>query len=164
MASESKIFGYFCSVADARFIMRKVIRIVDDAATKRGLDPLVHQALIQIYGSREDVLVRSVAERLDISPTFASKLVKTLVSKKLASATESPTDSRASHLRTTVAGSRLLAEIDADVRVQVNVFARSLTPEQKSAALAIFASHVGAHIAITGYTDGVEVPLPALRG
>jgi DNA-binding MarR family transcriptional regulator len=162
MPSESKVFGYFCSVADARFIMRKVVRIVDEAAKERGLDPLEHQALIQIYGSRDEVLVRSVAERLDISPTFASKLVKNLIAERLATAHESPTDSRASLLRATPAGARLLAEIDAEVRVHVNMFARSLRPDQKSAALAIFSSHVGAEIEILSFTDGLQIPVPAV--
>jgi DNA-binding MarR family transcriptional regulator len=154
MPPEASIFSYFCSVADTRFIMRKVIRIVDDAAKGRGIDPLVHQALLQIYGSRDAVLVRSVAARLDISPTFASKLVKILVSEKLATARESPADSRASHLSVTADGARLLAEIDSEVRIHVAAFAGTLTREQKDAALSIFASHVGARIAIGGYGDG----------
>ena len=137
-----KLHDYFCSVADARFVMRKATRIVDELAKQRGLDPLEHQALIQIYGARTDVLVRTVAERLDVSPTFASKLVKALVVAKLVTYHDSPTDLRASLVRASAQGVRLLREIDAEVRLQVNAFTRSLPPESKSAALAIFAFYV----------------------
>ena len=137
-----KIHDYFCSVADARYVMRKATRIVDELAKQRGLEPLEHQALIQIYGARADVLVRTVAERLDVSPTFASKLVKALAVAKLVTCHESPDDLRASLVRATAEGIRILREIDAEVRLQVNAFTRSLRPETKSAALAIFAFYV----------------------
>ena len=135
---------YFHGVADARFVIRRVFRIVDERAKNHDLDPLVHQALIQIYGLREgDVRVGTVAERLDIPPAFASKLVKALALKGLVSAQPSPHDQRVSHLSVTPAGAMLLAEIDADVRVHVDFFTRALTPEQKNAALSIFAFYVG---------------------
>jgi DNA-binding MarR family transcriptional regulator len=135
---------YFHGVADARFVIRRVFRIVDERAKCRDLDPLAHQALIQIYGLRDgDVRVGTVAERLDIPPAFASKLVKALALKGLVVAEPSPHDQRVSHLSATPAGAALLAEIDADVRVHVDFFTRGLTPEQKGAALSIFAFYVG---------------------
>lgn len=135
---------YFHGVADARFVIRRVFRIVDERAKSRDLDPLAHQALIQIYGLRDrDVRVGTVGERLDIPPAFASKLVKALVLKGLVRAEPSPHDQRVSHLSATPAGAALLAEIDADVRVHVGFFTRGLTLEQKDAALSIFAFYVG---------------------
>jgi DNA-binding MarR family transcriptional regulator len=161
--SEGKLHNYFRSVADARYVIRKAVRIVDDIAKSRGLDPLEHQALIQIYGARTDVLVRTVAERLDISPTFASKLVKALISAKFVTSHDSPTDLRASLLRVTVTGVRILEEIDAEVRLQVNMFTRNLKPDQKAAALAIFAFYVGAKIEVTDYHELAEIPFPSPR-
>jgi DNA-binding MarR family transcriptional regulator len=158
-----KIHDYFCSVADARFVMRKVVRIVDEIAKQRRLDPLEHQTLIQVFGAKGEVLVRTVAERLDVSPAFASKLVKALVAKGLVSSHASPTDLRVSLLRATAAGERLLEEIDAEVRRQVNVFTRALTPENRTAALAIFAFYVGAQIEVTDYIDVGGVPVPSTR-
>ena len=135
---------YFHGVADARFVIRRAFRIVDERAKHHGLDPLEHQALIQIYGLRESgVRVGTVAERLDIPPAFASKLVKALTLKGYVSAQTSPHDQRVSHLSATPAGGKLLAEIDADVRVHVDFFTRSLTDEQREAALSIFAFYVG---------------------
>jgi DNA-binding MarR family transcriptional regulator len=136
--------AYFHGVSDARFVIRKVFRIVDERAKNRGLDPLEHQALIQIYGARDgDVRVGTVAERLDISPAFASKIVKALVAKKLVSPADSVHDQRVTNVSATPAGVALLNEIDADVRIHVGFFTRGLTHEQKAAALSIFAFYVG---------------------
>src|SRR5882762_1700363 len=73
---------YFHGVAEARYVLRKVFRLVEEEAKRAGIDPLAHQALIQIYGSEASALrVKEVAERLDISPAFSSSLVKLLVKK-----------------------------------------------------------------------------------
>src|SRR5262245_17289396 len=76
--------AYFESVAEARYVLRKVFRIVEERAKSLDLDPLAHQALIQIYGSpRMELRVNELADRLDIAPAFASNLVRTLATKKL---------------------------------------------------------------------------------
>jgi DNA-binding MarR family transcriptional regulator len=135
---------YFHGVADARFVIRKVFRIVDERAKIRGLDPLEHQALIQIYGARDgDVRIGAVAERLDISSAFASKIVKALVTKELVALSDDAHDQRVTNVSATPAGIAMLTEIDADVRVHVGFFTRGLTREQKDAALSIFAFYVG---------------------
>lgn len=135
---------YFHGVADARFVIRRVFRIVDERAKNRDLDPLEHQALIQIYGLRDrDVRVGTVAERLDIPPAFASKLVKALGIKGLVRSEPSTMDQRVVHLSVTPAGETLLAEIDADVRLHVGFFTSGLTAEQRGAALSIFSFYVG---------------------
>src|SRR5215831_10315099 len=75
---------YFRGVAQARYVLRKVFRLVEEEAKRAGVDPLAHQALIQIYGSADGALkVKDVAERLDITPAFASSLVKTLAGRGL---------------------------------------------------------------------------------
>ena len=133
---------YFHGVADARFVIRKVFRIVDERAKIRGLDPLEHQALI--YGARDgDVRIGAVAERLDISSAFASKIVKALVTKELVALSDDAHDQRVTNVSATPAGIAMLTEIDADVRVHVGFFTRGLTREQKDAALSIFAFYVG---------------------
>lgn len=143
--------AYFHGVADARFVVRRVFRIVDERAKNRQLDPLEHQALIQIYGARDrDVRVGTIAERLNISPAFASKIVKALSAKGLVSSTGSPLDQRVTNVSATPEGITLLDEIDQDVRVHVDFFTRQLTHEQKAAALSIFAFYVGTSIEITG--------------
>ena len=44
---------YFVDVAEARYVLRRVFRIAEEQAKAAGLEPLTHQALIQIYGSPE---------------------------------------------------------------------------------------------------------------
>jgi len=52
-------------------------------------------------------------------------------------------DQRVTNVSVTPAGTAMLAEIDADVRIHVRFFTRALTHEQKAAALSIFAFYVG---------------------
>jgi DNA-binding MarR family transcriptional regulator len=147
--------AYFHGVADARFVIRRVFRIVDERAKNRNLDPLQHQALIQIHGARDaDVRVGTIAERLNISPAFASKIVKALAAKGLVTSTGSPHDQRVTNVSATVEGIDLLDEIDRDVRIHVDFFTRQLTRQQKAAALSIFAFYVGTNITIAADDDG----------
>jgi DNA-binding MarR family transcriptional regulator len=162
-AGTNRVLSYFCNISDARFIMRRVVRIVDDIAKTHGLDPLAHQALIQIFGTRDDVLVRTVAERLDISPTFASKVVKQLIHLGYVTARENPNDMRAALLQVTESGERLLLDVDEEVRVRTNAFTRELSQEQKAAAMAIFANHVGVRVTVNDYITATSVPIPSAR-
>src|SRR5262245_57781382 len=97
--------AYFTAVAQVRFIMRKIFRIVDEYAKQLGLDPLAHQALLQVYGSpHQSLRVSALAERLDIAPPFASNLAKELVNEKLLRRTSDASDMRVSIIRLTSAG------------------------------------------------------------
>src|SRR5258708_11589010 len=74
---------YFHGVAQARYVLRKVFRLVEEEAKRAGIDPLTHQALIQIYGSETGALrVKEVAARLASTPAFASRLGKYLGAKR----------------------------------------------------------------------------------
>lgn len=137
--------AYFQGIAQARFVMRKVVRIVDEQARTFALDPLEHQALLQIYGSPEQSLpVSRLAERLDVSTAFASKLVKGLTAKGYTVRRQGEDDQRITNVGMTAAGRALLHKIDQAVQFHVGYFARQLTPKQRSTALSIFAFYVGA--------------------
>lgn len=142
---------YFEGVAQARAVLRKVFRIVAEQAKNAGLDPLAHQALIQIYGSAGMRLrVKEVAERLDISPAFASNLMKTLVARKLVSRAHGGEDGRVVQVVVTKEGIALLHAIDEAVKFHVDYFTGQLTAEQKEAAISILMFYVGASIEIPG--------------
>ena len=49
--------GYFHGVAEARYVIRRIFRIVDEQAKSAGLEPLEHQALIQLFGAPEPLRV-----------------------------------------------------------------------------------------------------------
>jgi len=139
---------YFHAVADARYVIRKVLRIVDERAKRRGIHPLEHQALLQIFGARKDVYVGAVAERLDISGTFASKIIKNLTKKGLIRQLKISKDHRMIHLGITEKGKTLMLEIDQDVERHVDAFVEGLHAIEKNAVLSILASYVGKKVAV----------------
>src|SRR5262245_48509997 len=87
---------YFHGVAAARYVLRKVFRLVEDEAKRAGIDPLAHQALIQVYGSEKGALrVKELGERLDISPAFAPSLIKLVAAKQYLTREPDKHDARA---------------------------------------------------------------------
>jgi DNA-binding MarR family transcriptional regulator len=136
--------AYFVGVAEARYVVRRAFRIVEERAKAAGIDPLAHQVLIQIYGSPAKQLpVNQIAERLDISPAFASNLVKDLVKSGYAARGRDATDQRVTLVSATDEGRRLLAKIDEDVQFHVDYFTSQLTREEKESALSILLFYVG---------------------
>jgi len=129
---------YFKVVAQARYIWRKVYRLIEEQAKLHELDSLQHQALLQVYGSPDESLrVRELAERLDIAPAFASNLVKDLIQRKLLERGSDPTDMRATLLQITETGKVLCNQIDMDVRPHVNYFTQQLTQDEQRMARSI---------------------------
>src|SRR5262249_52417655 len=87
--------------------------------------------------------IKQVAERLDITPAFASNLVKTLVAKKLVTARRDKTDSRVNWVSITKSGRSLLHAIDEQVQFHVDYFTRGLTGKQTEAALSVLLFYAG---------------------
>jgi DNA-binding MarR family transcriptional regulator len=135
---------YFHGVAEARYVIRKVFRIVDDQAKQAGLEPLEHQALIQIFGSPKPLRVIEIAERLDIPPAFASRLAIGLEEKGLVTRSRSGEDKRSTHVEATDSARDVLAGIDQVVGMHVDYFQRQLSEAERASALGIFAFYVGA--------------------
>lgn len=139
--------GYFMGVAEARFILRKVFRIVEDQAKEFDIDPLAHQALIQIYGCPEmRMQVKQVAARLDIAPAFASSLVRSLTEKGFVVREPDDRDKRIIYVAVTDHGRSTLSEIDERVKFHVDYFVGQLSKEQRESALSILMFYVGAKL------------------
>jgi DNA-binding MarR family transcriptional regulator len=136
--------GYFHGVAEARYVIRRIFRIVDEQAKSVGLEPLEHQALIQIFGSPRPLRVIDFAERLDIAPAFASRLAKRLSDKQLVERSASSDDRRSTFVAVTEKGRDLLAEIDSKVEMHVAYFQQQLSDAERAAAVGIFAFYLGA--------------------
>ncbi len=135
---------YVTSIAHARFVMRKVLRIVNQEAKEAGLEPLQHQALLQIYGSDGDLIpVHWVSARLDVAPAFASRLTKQLEDMGLVQRTPSTTDRRVIGLSATPEGVERLRQIDHAVHREIAYFQGEIEERERAAALAIFAFYVG---------------------
>jgi DNA-binding MarR family transcriptional regulator len=136
--------GYFRGIARARYIVRRLFRIIDEQARRAGLDPLQHQALIQIFGAGEELLrINDVAERLDIAPAFASRLTRELESKGYITRHSSEEDRRITLVSTSEEGQKKLTEIDQNVHIHVRYFHSQLSTDERAAALTIFAFYVG---------------------
>lgn len=136
--------AYLRRVAQARFVMRKALRILDDSAKAFGLDGLEHQALLQIAGTPSGSLaIHSLADRLDIVPPFASRLVKQLESKELILRSRPHEDRRVILTRISPKGIELLGKIDRDIHYEIAHFQRGIGGQERAAALAIFGFYVG---------------------
>ena len=142
---------YFESVAHARYVMRRVMRIVDDQAKREQLEPLEHQALIQVYGAAGGpVKVNELAERLDIVAAHASRLVRALETKGLVTRRRSDADRRVTLVEATDEGGDLLERVDRRVHLHVDVFKDQLSHHARSAAFRIFSFYVGVPVAVPG--------------
>lgn len=136
--------GYFQRVAQTRFVLRKVFRLVEEQAKLAGLDSLQHQALIQIYGSPLTVLrVKELAERLDIAPAFASNLLNSLEKTGHVARVRSDRDQRVTLVTVTAKGKEILHRIDERVQVHVEYFARQLSQDAREAAISIMLFYIG---------------------
>jgi DNA-binding MarR family transcriptional regulator len=134
---------YFHGVAEARYVIRKVFRIVDEQAKAADLEPLEHQALIQVLGAPKPFRVIDLADRLDIAPAFASRLAKRLEDRGLVERSAALEDRRSKYLSPTERARELLAMIDEQVHLHVDYFQRQLTKDERVAALGIFAFYLG---------------------
>lgn len=135
---------YFHGIAEARYVIRKIFRVVDEQAKAVGLEPLEHQALIQVLGATKPMRVIDLSERLDIAPAFASRLAKQLEDRQLVVRSASSEDRRSKYLAATPRARELLAEIDEKVHLHVDYFQRQLSDDERVAALGIFAFYLGA--------------------
>jgi DNA-binding MarR family transcriptional regulator len=139
---------YFQSVAQTRYVLRKVFRLIEERAKVAGLDPLEHQALIQIYGSKQMKLrVKEVAERLDIAPAFASSILKSLEKRKLVVRLASDRDQRVTYVVVTTRGKELLHRIDEQVHLHVDFFTQQLPQDVREAAISIMMFYIGISLA-----------------
>lgn len=140
----AKVRRDFEAIAEARYVTRRIARIVDEQAKREGLEPLAHQALLQVYGARDGAIqVNDLAERLDIVPAFASRLVRELEEKGLVERERSDRDRRVTLVRATGRAGDILASVDEQVHLHVGFFQRQLSDSERLAALRIFAFYVG---------------------
>lgn len=135
---------YFAEVAEARYILRRVFRITEEQARDAGFEPLAHQALIQIYGSPDRRLrVNQLAERLDITPAFASSLLKSLDADGMIARHRDDADHRVTWVSVTDAAIEKLVAIDAAVGFHVDYFAAQIPARDRKRALATLKFYVG---------------------
>lgn len=142
---------YFAGVARARYVLRRVFRIIEEHAKLAGIDPLEHQALIQVYGSPTMRLrIKDVAERLDISPALSSNVLKALAQAGHVARVRSENDQRAMLVTVTAKGRALLLRIDEQVQAHVDYFTRQLSVQDRETALSIMMFYIGVSLGDRG--------------
>lgn len=143
--------GYFIAVAHGRYVMRTVTRIVDEQAKKERLDSLEHQALIQACGALNgSIRISELAERLDIVPAFASRLVGKLEAGNLVTRSQCSEDHRVTLVRVTEEGLSVLHRINDNVKVHVGLFKSQLSEQARADAFKLLAFYVGAPAGLGG--------------
>lgn len=146
-AGDEELGRYFSRIADTRYLVRKVFRTIDEEARSAGLDPLEHQALIQLFGAPEHVLqMKELASRLDVGADVASKTVRALERKGYARRSRSDVDRRGINATPTESAQRLLASIDRRVRADIARLQRGLPRSLQLGALEMFAFYLGLSI------------------
>ena|ERR1700742_4474917 len=142
---------HLIAVADARFLLRRAFRIIDDEARHSGLDPLANQLLVQLRGAPE--MTHSVSElamRLDIPLNLVSRLTRDLERPGYVERLSSVRDRRVTLVRATAAGADIARDIGDRARDRFSSLQNVLSEERRAAALQVWARNFG-----------VEVPHPA---
>lgn len=142
-ARADKFDGYVYGIAQARFVIRHVFRLVDAEAKQAGLEPLQHQALLQVFGSPEPLTISGLADRLDIASTVTSRIVNQLERRELVARGRDAEDKRITTVQATTSAREVLRKIDAAVHQRVEDFQASLSEDQRRAALMILTFYVG---------------------
>ncbi len=155
-----EFIDYVTQVAEARYVMRKVLRILDECARQYGLEALEHQALLQIAGTpARSMPIHKLAARLDIVPAFGSRLVKQLEAKGLIFRSNLKADKRVTLTTATNQGVQLLEQISDKIHYEIAHFQRTLTAQERASAMAIFAFYLGHPVELvrmTSRADGSE--------
>jgi DNA-binding MarR family transcriptional regulator len=141
------------AVADARFLMRRAFRIVDEEARRAGLDPLANQLLVQLRGAPDMThTVSELAMRLDVPLNLISRLVRGLEGQGYVERLGSARDRRVTLVRATAAGEDIAREIGDRARVRFATLQDVLSEERRTAALLVWMRNFG-----------VEMPLAPSR-
>lgn len=142
-ARETDFATHVKAIAHGRYVLRHILHLLDEQAVAGGLQPLVHQALLQVFGADEPLSVSELADRLAVAPALMSRMVRRLEEDGLAERVRSRDDKRVTRVRATAAGVERLRAIDLEVHERVHQFHRKLSDESKLGALATFASYLG---------------------
>jgi DNA-binding MarR family transcriptional regulator len=143
--------AFFRRVSEARYVIRRVTRIVEKQARRHALEPLEHQLLIQLFGAQGRTLnVNRLGERLDVPAAVASRLVKGLEGRGLVERHKSTVDRRVTDVHLTEDGVQVCVQVWQDVRVHMVFFQKQLDDETKRIALSVFGYYVGAALDFAG--------------
>jgi DNA-binding MarR family transcriptional regulator len=142
-ASDIDFSSHVKAIAHARYVLRRILRLLDEQAMNAGLKPLQHHALLQIYGADNPLPVSRVAERLAIPAALASRMIRDLEKMGFVERDRHATDRRIIAVKASEAGIEQLRQIDLAVHAKVHQFQSELTEEGKFGALSTFSFYLG---------------------
>src|SRR5215472_14110937 len=128
MAARSKLSqSEYESLATFRYALRQFLRFSEQAATRSGITPQQHQALLAIKGfpGSDRLRVGELAERLQLRHHSTVELVDRMARLKLVAREGSHIDRREVLVRLTGKGERVLAKLSAAHKEQL----RRIGPE-----------------------------------
>lgn len=117
-------------LAEFRYTLRRFLRFSEMAASRAGLTPQQHQALLAIKGfpGREKVTIGELAERLQIQHHSAVGLVDRLEAAKLIKRSPATNDRRKVYISLTAHGDAVIEKLSALHHEQL----LQLTPQLQS--------------------------------
>jgi DNA-binding MarR family transcriptional regulator len=135
---------YITAIADARFVLRRAFRLVDEQARVAGIDPLHFQALVQIAGAEHETLqITKLAERLDVTPALVSRMARDLEERGCVERASSVDDRRVTLLRLTESGSDLVDHINRAIVTEFELLRIEISPQRREVAMQVFAANLG---------------------
>ncbi|HME49164.1 MarR family winged helix-turn-helix transcriptional regulator [Mycobacterium sp.] len=136
------------AVADARYLMRRAFRIIDNEARRIGLDPLAFQALVQLMGApTRSRTVGELATRLDVPAGLVSRLLGDLERLGHVRRLPSPEDGRVKLVRATASAEDLVFTVYARVRTRFHGLRDDLDDDRRREALQVWADNFGVSLA-----------------
>jgi DNA-binding MarR family transcriptional regulator len=143
-AAERDFATHVQAIAHGRYVLRHILRLLDEEAIAAGLQPLLHQTLLQIYGASEPPSISQLADRMGLASALMSRLIRRLETDDLVERLRSSRgDRRVVTVRVRPKGVEILRQVDHRVHESVDAFQRGLDEESKLGALATFASYLG---------------------
>jgi DNA-binding MarR family transcriptional regulator len=141
---EQSIQVRMAAVADARYLLRRAFRIIDEEARNAGLEPLEHQLIVQLRGVPTLTLtVTELASRLDIQLGLVSRLTRRLEERGFAIRSRSSEDLRVTLITATEKAIDLAKIVAERIRPRYLVLQNELPFERRKAAVAIWAGIFG---------------------
>ena len=109
------------TLAALRYALRQFLRFSEEAASRAGLTPQQHQALLAIKGfpGRDRVAIGELAERLQLRHHSAVGLADRLVSARLVAREQNKVDRRQVYLVLTSRGEAVLEKLSAAHKEQL---------------------------------------------
>ncbi|HWA69841.1 MAG TPA: MarR family transcriptional regulator [Rhizomicrobium sp.] len=118
--------GDYQSLADFRYVLRQFLSFSEEAATRTGLAPQQHQALLAIKGAGGKMSIGDLAQRLLVRPHSAVGLVDRLVDAKLLQRDTDQKDRRRVLLSLTPTAESVLKSLTVAHRDELNRVAPTL--------------------------------------